>query len=177
MMDVINLNRILLDDIKDVIIDNKNKIITANINDNYDILINDSDYKYNFIFNNSKSNVFLNVKETHNLNFDIIINKSEVVLNIIDFDGVNVLINVKIKGENSSLEIYNSQVTKKTIKIDMNINHLSSNTVSNVYNCVVTKNDSNCDVKVISKVERGIKYCKVNQDSKIISYNKINKNA
>ncbi len=176
MMDVIKLNRILLEDIKDIIVDDENKIITVNINDNFDILINDNDYKYNFVLNNSTSNILFDVEKNNDLNIDININKSKLVLNIVSFCGVSENINAKIKEEGSSLEICNSQISKNTIKVDINVDHMSSNVSSDIYNCIVTEDNASCNIKVTSKVGKGIKKCKLNQDSKIISNNKTNKN-
>ena len=168
------MNRILIDDIKNVIINGPKKIIEADINNDYDILINNGNYKYILNINNANCNILFNPIDNNDLDIIININNSSLALNIISFVGININLNTLIKGDNSNLEIYNSIVNKNKISINMNVNHLSSNTLSNIYNCVVGEDEATCNIKVVSKVGKGYKNCNINQDSKIISSNRTN---
>ena len=167
------MNRILLERIKNKVVDDENKVIKININEDGNILLNNN-YKYVLNIKNCNTNILFDVTNKKDLNIDINTQSSNVVLNIISFIGTNINISAKIKGDSSDLEVYNSHIAKSKMKINMDIDHLSSNTISNIYNFVVAKDDANCDIKVVSRVKKGYKNCNLNQDSRIISYDKIN---
>lgn len=172
------MNRIVVDKKQKNIGNIENDKIIIDVYENTNFLIEKADFK-NYVFNiyNSKVNVLCILEKEDKIEYEFNIKKGNVSFNNVSYYSSDVDIKTNLKEEDSSITIYNSVIANEEITYDIKINHYASNTNSNVYNNGVTKNDGSINFDVSSYVEKGMKKCKVNQDSKIITLNKTNKNT
>lgn len=175
MREVVLVNRILIDESLDFT-SKVNNILTVDIKENVNLLINSA--KYDYIINCYKKNVnILTILENDSsLNIKINVYEGSVCFNSINYNGKNERISVNLNEEDSYINIYNSIISKTKQNIDVFVYHNKSKTYSNVYNAASTLLDGSVLFNVESKVFKGNKECILNQDSKIISLNDSNKN-
>lgn len=170
------MNRILLDDRKNIIINEKDNKKVIDVKDDLKIFINDISCKYIFNVYDSVLDIYGVFEKKYDLNIEFNIYGGCVVCNCINFSGKNERIIANLNKDNSKVEIFNSVVSRNTQDIDVFINHNASYTISDIYNCASTINYGSVLFNVTSKVNKESIKCIVNQDSKIISLNDTNKN-
>lgn len=166
------MNKIVLD----------NEIITntdsnINFNNNNIIIKNDTDLRID-VNKNSKINV--EISDDNKLNLFILINNSTIDLNINELEnskcdlsifGINVNGNVKVhlKGVNSKLQMYNSELNSRENKICVDIYHDEKKTTSSIYNHGCNYNNGILEYLVNGIVPKNSSSCVCNQDNKIIN--------
>ena len=172
------MNRILIDERLNDASLNKD-ILTVNINKDSNYLINNLSKKYVINIKNSNVNILSLIDNDSNLDIIINVDNSSVTYNLIgyNFKNQNIIINLNTRG--SSVEIYNSIISINSQEANINVFHNAPKTISNIYNCAVTKDSGSVEFNVVSKVMKEMKSSVINQESKIISlnssnYNKIN---
>lgn len=170
------MNRILVDEGLDEIVTKNQDTIILDIKENINLLINDSKYKYIFNVYSADLNILSILENKGNIDIEFNIEKGNVIFNSLNYNGENEKINVFLNKEDSTINIYNSLISKKSQNVNVCIYHKSSKTYSNIYNFGVTSNDGSILFDIISKVDKGFKKCILNQDSKIISLNNENNN-
>lgn len=171
------MNRILVDEVIDNIVKKDDNKLQCNIKKDINLLLNDKYDTFEFNIYDANINIlFINeIKKDIKINFNI--NGGNTVFNIFGFNNSNLNIDAKLKKDGSKIEIYDSFVLYEENSININIDHESKNTISDVKNNVVTNALASSKIKVISSVKKGNKNCIINQDSKIISLNDTNKNS
>ena len=170
------MNRILVDEGLNEILTKKQDTITLDIKENINLLINDSKYKYIFNVYSADLNILCVLENKGNLDIEFNIKKGNVTFNSLNYNGEDEKISVFLTEEDSTINIYNSIVSKRSQNVDVNVYHNKSKTYSNIYNFGVTSSDGSILFNVTSKVDKGFKKCILNQDSKIISLNNENNN-
>lgn len=152
--------------------------IIVNIDYDCNILINNNSNIKKYIFNikDAKVNI-LNLREkdsskVYNLN----IKKGTVSFNSVSYSSDGFNMNVDLNDINSSIVFYNSVIAIDKSTYDIKVNHYSSNTMSNIYNNGVTKENGTIKFNVSSSVPKKSVNSNVNQDSKIIVLNDKNNN-
>lgn len=164
------MNRIIIDEgLKGASLENDT--LKVDIKQDGDYLITDFSKKYVININNCNINILSILENCFNTDIKLNINSSSVVYSLISYNAMDQNILVNLNNESSKIEIYNSILSINRQKCDINILHNSKNTESNVYNCAATMGDGSVIFNVVSKVFKGMKNSKVNQDSKIISLN------
>lgn len=157
------MNRILL---KDKLID---------VKENTDLLIQKAG-KYEINIYDSNVNVLTILENDNDISVDINLYGGSLSYNSISYNGKDQKINVNLNKENASININNSLISTSKEDVYINVNHNAPMTNSDVYNAASTIKDGSVLFDVVSKVNKGMKGCNVNQDSKIISLNDTNKN-
>lgn len=163
---MITLNRI--------VVDNENIKTNKSVN----LFINNHKNKhYKIDILNGDVNIFCINENTFDVTYDLNLFGGKTSFNLFNNKAQDVFINVNINNENVVFNFYNGVVANKAENVHVLVTHNASKTVSNVYNCGVTKDDGSICFDVTTKVLRGKKDCKVTQDSRIISFNdnKLNK--
>lgn len=133
---------------------------------------------YNYVFNVDDANLnILNIRESkNNISCEININNGNVSFNSVSYNSGDLKLNVNLNKEGSSILVNNSVIARKKVHYEIKINHNVKSTNSDVCNNGVTKDDGTICFDVSSYAPKGSKGCLINQDSKIISLNKINGN-
>lgn len=170
------MNRISVGSSNDNISVIKDEEVLIDIKENINILIENTHFsKYKINVYNSNLNIFVIDNNIDSINFEVNIYGGNVSFNNISsysyFD-----LNVNLNKENSNIFVYNSVISDKKIKYNINIKHNKKLTNSNVYNNGVTKDLGTILFEIISCVPINSKDCIVNQSSKIITLNDINDN-
>lgn len=151
------------DDVKVKIMPNIEVYLTINLDIN-------SSYKIDIM---NDSILYLNVISKNNKSIDLITN----VFNNSIFNIKNIFLNsesnnkyyINLNEENSSTNFLLSTYLKnKNQKHDIVVNHLASNTNSNIVNNGVLNDSSNSTIKVVSHIKNGCNGSKASQKSKLI---------
>lgn len=173
------MNRIVIDKEKKEVFDVRKNKVMINVNTDTYLFIDDNMYDhYIFNVNSSKLNVLCLFKNKIDAKFDFNLDGSNVCFNMVSYDSSSFCFNANLNNEKTDLKIYNSIISNsKNENIKININHNCSLTYSNVYNFGYTKKNGSICFDVSSKVKKGHKSCRVNQESKIIADNKTNNNV
>lgn len=169
------MNRILIDEGLNYVT-RKEDTLCIEIEQDMNLLINDSSLKYEIIVNNCNANILSVFENKKNTDIKMEINSSNVICNLISFNTEDQNVLVKLNSKNSSINIYNSVVSTNKQESNFNILHNAPNTCSNVYNCAVTMKTGSIKFNVTSRVFKDTDKCVINQDSKIISLNGSNEN-
>lgn len=172
------MNRILVDDNKNKLFKVRDNEIIIDIKENTNIKIEKVLFnKYIFNIYNSNLNILSVLENERNIKFEINIFNGNVVFNNISYNSSNMNLEVNLNEKDSLFDLYNSVICNKSVTYNINVNHNKSYTISNIYNNGLTKDDGSICFNVSSYAPKKSKYCNINQDSKIISLNKTNKNS
>ena len=134
------------------------------------------DSKYNnYVINVDccKVNILLIREKSNNIDIKLNINKSFVSFNNISYLSSNLKLEANLNSKESKILINNSVISSKKVCYDVLVNHNYANTISDIYNNGVTKDDGSIIFNVVSKVPKKSIKSIVNQDSKIITLNDI----
>lgn len=172
------MNRILVDDKKNKLFKIKENKVTIDIRENTNIKIEKVLFdKYIFNIYNSNLNILNILEDEKDINLEINIFEGNISFNNISYNSLNMNLEVNLNEKDSLFDLYNSVICNKDVTYNIKVNHNKSYTISNVYNNAVTKDDGSICFNVSSYAPKKSKYCNINQDSKIISLNKTNKNS
>lgn len=170
------MNRIIVGSDINKISSLKDGVLTININEDTNLLIDDIFFS-KCLINVIKGNLNVLCIINNDISFDINVFDAKVYFNSISYNGNYENFNINLNNKDSKIYVYNSVISKNNIQnIKFNIFHNCSNTLSDIYNCGISSLDGSIKFDIISKVIKGCKNCFVNQDSKIISFNEINEN-
>lgn len=172
------MNRILVDDKKNKLFKIKENKVTIDIRENTNIKIEKVLFdKYIFNIYNSNLNILNILEDEKDINLEINIFEGNISFNNISYNSLNMNLEVNLNEKDSLFDLYNSVICNKDVTYNIKVKHNKSYTISNVYNNAVTKDDGSICFNVSSYAPKKSKYCNINQDSKIISLNKTNKNS
>lgn len=146
-------------------------MIKSNMNKiNIDELINVDEYIVN-----KDTNLFCLLESKEDINLNIKVDNANLILNIFSYKSKDININVCLDNK-ASIKLNTSIMSFNKQDININVNHVGSNTISDINNNASSYENGTVRFNVISKVPKGIKGCVVNQKSKIISNNEANDN-
>ncbi len=165
------MNRLLID--KEI----KKEEYVIDINEDKNILIKKVLAK-KYVFNiRGNVNIYINVKDAKPVTYEININGGTVSFNNYSINPKKVNIVCNLNNKQSKVLINNSVISFDSLSTyKINVNHNAKETISDVYNNGVTKDNGSINFDVTSFVPKKSNLSVVNQDSKIISINKSNDN-
>lgn len=99
--------------------------------------------------------------------YDVTSNSKLVVYDYVIDVSKEVIIN--LNGDNAEVEYHYSSINREDNKFKITINHLSSNTISNIYNHVINLTNNEFVLDVSGIVKRNSSKCICNQDNTIIN--------